>query len=88
MRTAARSSRIIWGPRSRIGVADVRLAGVASAGGEWKAYARFLGESGRLILLSRESVLFDGRVESVDGKRVMLRTNGGREVVLKVPGAE
>lgn len=63
----------------KIGVEDVRLAVLARAGGDWKAWARALGPSGLLIALDPGTALFDGRVVSVGAGRVTLRTDGGRD---------
>ena len=65
----------------KMSVDDIRLAALAGTAGTWHAYTRSLGDSGLIVPLTTETTLFDGRVESVDGERVVLRTQGGQLIV-------
>jgi len=78
----SRRGLVVWDVK-KLGVEDVRLAVVASAGGLSKAWAHAPGSSNLLLALEPGTALYDGSVVSVGNGKVRLRTSAGR--VLDVP---
>jgi len=76
---SSRRSLAVWDVK-KLGVEDVRLAVVARAGGDSKAWAHALGSSSLLLALEPGAELFDGSVVSVGDGKVRLRTSAGREL--------
>jgi len=76
---SSRRGLAVWDVK-KLGVDDVRLAVVARAGGESKAWAHALGSSSLLLALEPGAELFDGSVVSVGDGKVRLRTSAGREL--------
>lgn len=70
---------------AKIAAADFRLAGIGGTNGTWKAYARALGSPKLVFVAGPGANLHDANVAAVVADRVMLRTTGGREVVVTLP---
>lgn len=69
----------------KLGVDDIRIAGIAGANGTWKAYARVPGSrTGRLLPLTAGAALFDARVDTIDGDKVRLAMKSGRKVEVAI----
>ena len=68
----------------KMSVDDVRLAALAGTAGSWHAYTRALGDAGMVVPITTDTALFDGRVESVDGDKVVLRTQDERAIPVKL----
>jgi hypothetical protein len=74
-----------WRPKKAddLSIADLKLAGLARAGSEWKAFVYGPGAS-RLIALEPDSKLADGQVVAISADGVTLKGEGA-PVVLRLP---